>query len=307
MNRILHPGLAGYDHDIFSFRKATEPRGWSLPEDARIGICLTIVLQHFPISEKPAYPVPGMLARPWPDIGSATQRRVGLHEGLWRMLDALEARGGLPVNFVIEADALPMLDELRPQITAPQNCIFAGGRNAALLHGPHLAEAEEAAVIAGVATELSDFAGRPVTGWRSPSNAQSPATLRLLAEAGFTACGDFNNDDRAYPLHAAGHALWSVPMPHTVSDLHNIEVSRQSAAHYFEAFSAGAGWLAASQEPGPVIIPIVLHPWITGTPHRIGAFEAALDSLMARGDTRFVTAADLVAGEMAATSTARDM
>lgn len=272
---------AGYDHAMFDFRSASDPAPFTLPKGKDIIVTLTIVLQRFHIDAKPPYAVPGMLSRPWPDIGNATQREVGLHDGLWRVLDALEEMRAA-ASFVVEADALSCLEDVRERLSAEQHAIVAGGRHAMLLHGPQMPVEEEARLIAGVKTEVEAFAGRAITGWRSPYNAQSANSLALLADAGFIYCCDFNNDERPYRLKSTSGDFWSVAMPHTTSDLHNIDVSRQTAQAFFHSQLRGIDWLLASQQLRPIVYPLVLHPWIIGVPHRIETFREFLQALNAR-------------------------
>ncbi|SMH27765.1 polysaccharide deacetylase family protein [Mesorhizobium australicum] len=284
----------GYDHTIFGFRGANEPAPFVLPDGKELVVTPIVVLQRFHIDAKPPFAVPGMLARPWPDIGTATQREVGLHDGLRRVLDAFD-EAEAAATFVVEADALPHLPDMRKRLAASPHGIVAGGRHAVGLHGSHLTEEEEAGIIAVVKTELEAFFGREVAGWRSPYNAQSASTLSLLARNGFSYCGDLNNDERPYMLDAGGQSLWAVSMPHTTSDLHNIEISKQTAEDFFLAQLRGIDWLLDSSERRPIVYPLVLHPWIVGVPHRIAALASFLRDVASRRRAAFWSTDQLVA------------
>ena len=266
------------DHDQFAFRTLEDPIEFKLRAGARIAVCLTVVLQRFHLDRKPPFAVPGMIDRPYPDIGNATQREVGLRRGFWRICEMIESTG-LPTTFVVERDALPLLDG-EDILKNARHDVFAGGINATRLHMTGLAVDEERAMIRDTRDALANALSRPIDGWRSPSCSQSDATLSLLAHEGFRYCGDFANDDRPYQLTMDGRTMTSVPMQHFSSDLHNLFVMRQPMELYFESLLRGAKWLLGRKSQPAIVLPIVVHPWITGVPHRIGALGNLLQGLL---------------------------
>lgn len=269
------------DHELFPFRTLRDSAPFALPDGARVGFALTIVLQRFHVAAKPAFAVPGMLDRPYPDLGNAAQREVGLRSGLWRILEAIEdAR--IRATFVVELDALDVMPDAFEALKNPRHSVVAGGQHAVQLHTDALEPAAERAIIADCRKGLQDALGRDVGGWRSPYCSQSRATLDLLAEAGFTFCGDFQNDDRPYSVKTKTSPLTALPMHHFSSDLHNLFVMKQPVESYFKGFSEGARWLVAQGRKQPeIILPLVVHPWITGAPHRIRSFRQALQEITA--------------------------
>lgn len=269
------------DHEMFPFRTLRDSVPFALPDGARVGFALTIVLQRFHVGAKPAFPVPGMLDRPYPDLGNAAQREVGLRSGLWRILDAIEDTG-IRASFVVELDALDQIADAVDALKNPRHSVVAGGQHAAQLHTDALDPAAERAIIAKCRNGLQDALGREVRGWRSPFCSQSRTTLDLLAEAGFTYCGDFQNDDRPYSISTKTSPLTALPMHHFSSDLHNLFVMKQPTDSYFGGFCDGARWLVAQGRKQPeIILPLVVHPWVTGAPHRIRSFRRALQEITA--------------------------
>jgi hypothetical protein len=268
----------GLDHDQFSFRTIRDPLGFRLSGNAKIALNLIVILQRFHIEQKPPFAVPGMIDRPYPDVGNATQREVGLRSGFWRVCELVD-QFNLPTTFVVEQDALPLLDG-EDILRNSSHEVVAGGRNAATLHNSAMSIEEERGIIRDCRDALTATLSRSVRGWRSPSCAQSPATLRLLAEQGFGYCGDFNNDDRPYALSTEAGSMVSMPMHHFSSDLHNLFVMRQPTQLFFESILKGAKWILQRSEGSPIIIPLVIHPWISGTPHRIGHLKSLLKQLV---------------------------
>jgi len=273
-----HP--RGLDHDRFPFRTIREQTNFQLPASGRVALNLIVVLQRFHIDAKPAFPFPGMIDRPYPDVGNATQREVGLRSGFWRICELIDDLN-IPTTFVVERDALPLLkgeDILREA----RHEIVAGGQHAALLHTSAMTEDGERRIIRECRDALTDALSRPVIGWRSPSCAQSSSTLDFLADEGFVYCGDFNNDDRPYALTTRGvNRLIAMPMNHFSSDLHGIVTMKQPTQLYYDAVKKGTRWILGRKNQAPVILPLVIHPWISGVPHRIDHLRNLLKEMLA--------------------------
>jgi allantoinase len=281
------------DHDLFPFRTLNEPAAFRLPGEASIGLAITVVLQKFHLGAKPLFPYPGILDRPYPDVGNGSQRDVGMRDGLHRVLEVLDQHR-VPVTFVVEHDALPALSpDALAALRDGRNGVAAGGRHAALLHTAALGAEDERQVIRDARKAVEDAAQRPVQGWRSPGIAQSPSTLRLLAEEGFGYCGDLNNDDRPYEIMTESGSLVSVPMHHFSSDLHALFVGRQNTCEYLEGFEKAVEWLHARNTSRPVVIPMVIHPWIIGAPHRFRHWSRTLARIAARAEVSAVTGDEL--------------
>lgn len=269
----------GLDHDLFPFRTIRDAIPFRLPGDARIALNLIVVLQRFHIDAKPPFPITGMIDRPYPDVGNATQREVGLRSGFWRIRDAIE-RLGISATFVVEQDALALLEGDLDILRDGRHDVVAGGKHAAKLHTAAMPVDEERELIRGCRDTLARTLAQPIRGWRSPSCAQSPATLDLLAQEGFAYCGDYNNDDRPYVMTSKTAQLVAMPMHHFSSDLHNLIVMKQPTEMFFNSIKQGAQWILERREEPALLLPLVIHPWIIGTPHRFHQFNLFLADLV---------------------------
>jgi allantoinase len=270
----------GLDHQMFPFRTLTEDSPFKLPNAARVGLALIVVLQRFHLDDaKAPFPVPGTLDRPYPDVGNATQREVALRSGLWRIIEGIE-EFGLRASFVVEQDALPLLGDRIGVLSSDRCDVVAGGRHATLLHTSAMKVEDERRIIRECRDALQQKLGRSIKGWRSPYCSQSPVTLDLLAEEGFTYCGDFNNDDRPYLIATKATPLVSIPMHHFSSDLHSIFVMKQPPEAYFSGMRKGAEWLLKQSKSQQIMLPLVIHPWIMGAPHRYREYRRMLQDLM---------------------------
>ncbi len=284
---LATPLQAGLDHRWFPFRTTADADLFQPEEGINAVVCVIVVLQAFPIDAKATFPIVG-LNRPYPDIGTFTQRQVGCTDGLWRLADSLEALD-IPTTFALERQALPELEDIKTLLRAPAHAVIAAGEHAARVHAGEMAPGEEAGIIADCKHALEDSLGRAIVGWRSPHCSQSSETLSHLAAAGFRYVGDFANDDRPYTLTADTGALTAVPMNHFYSDLYLLHECRQPMADYVEATQAAARCLARERAPGAACLSLVVHPWLMGVPHRCEALAGLLAALRGMTGVRFMT------------------
>src|SRR5690606_20517807 len=110
------------DHHWFNFRDrgASAPLQWETPRDVTVHFLLGI--QAFPLAFKPAFPIPGGLDRPHPDLLNWTLRKVGLREGRARMLDLFEELD-IAATLSIDADALSDIAAFQARIAHPRHSL----------------------------------------------------------------------------------------------------------------------------------------------------------------------------------------
>jgi allantoinase len=281
------------DHELFEFRRLDEPSGLQLDSGVRVAVSVCIVLQGFGLEDPVPAGVAGALERPFPDIGSHSQRQVGLTDGLWRLVDAIAA-SDVPVSFIVDERSLVEVSGIHGVLKDPRHAVVAGGRHATAIHNA-MSRDEEVAAVRDIIAAIHTTLGRSVTGWRSPYCAPSALTPEILAASGLRYTGDLANDDRPYRIATSAGPLVAVPMNHFNSDLHLIKQCRQTEAEFYDAIGRAADWLLEEATPAsPAVLPVVLHPWLAGTPHRIAGFEALMSRLKARDGVAFLSSDAIV-------------
>jgi len=159
--------------------------------------------------------------------------------------------------------------------------VIANGVDMGTLHHGELDIAEEAAQIDESLGVLRDMSGQPVTGWLSPARSESMNTLDLLAERGVEYVGDWYNDDMPYPLTTVNGIVHSMPISHELDD-QTIQLQYQQSEVSF-ADQVEDAMTAVHRESSAAdgrILSLVIHPWMSGQPHRIRALRRALSSLI---------------------------
>jgi peptidoglycan/xylan/chitin deacetylase (PgdA/CDA1 family) len=287
---------AQMEHDFYSWRDTWSTGRLVWPQGARLGIWLQIATEWFPldISGKPFLPV-GAPSRPWPDTQTYTQRDYGLRVGIFRMMDALQARG-LRASALMNARVAERYPLLINYILEAGWETVAAGLDAGAIHHEGLSEEEERAMIAEAVALLKAKGITPVA-WHSPSCSQSTRTPALLLEAGFQAMVDWGNDEAPYLFKTSQGSIASLPISMETSDREMLAVRKQPLHDVERSFIAAAERLAreATESGQGRLLTLNLSPWIMGQPYRIAAFERMLDRMQAIDGVTWVGVPEILA------------
>jgi peptidoglycan/xylan/chitin deacetylase (PgdA/CDA1 family) len=284
------------EHNYYSWRDT-----WSSPRlnwgpETNLGVWIQMAVEWFPmnISRKPFLPV-GAPYRAWPDSEVYTQRDYGLRVGIFRMMDALQARN-IPVSAFMNARVAKRYPILMREILVQGYEIVAAGLDAGAIHHEGLAEDEERAMIAETLAIFESFGVKPST-WHSPSWSQSTRTARLLAEAGLEAMADWGNDEAPYLFNTGKGDIVSLPAAFELCDRDMIHTHKHRQNEVESAMIRAAKRLAReARETGQGrLLTINVSPWLLGQPYRAATFERILDGIFAEPDIRAVTVPDIMA------------
>ena len=271
----------GYDHNIYrwSALKDRPPVTW--PGGAAVAVWICISLEYFPLvpTDTP-FRASGHMQTAYPDYRHYTAREYGTRIGFYRLLDAL-AKAGVTASIAMNSAIADRYPPIVADVVAAGHEIIAHSTDMNGTIATGLPEADERALITNALDTIERVSGTRPTGWLSIARSQSWNTPRRLAEAGVRYCGDWVNDELPYAFE---NGLINLPLNHELSDRQIITVQQQSADSYAQQIHDAFDWLtgeAATQ--GGRMLPIHVTPYIMGLPYRIGAFEALLANLQARG------------------------
>jgi len=285
------------DHDRYPYRILPRTKAVAWPGGARVALWVAVHAGHFPM-DMPLKPfvAPGGMERPYPSFWDFTQRDYGNRIGIYRMMRAMEARGvkGTALLSAALAREYPVLmDDIAAAGWEPA----CAGLDMGHLHHGGVAEAEERAWIAEAASLLRGRFGDAVTGWHSPAHSESARTPDLVAGAGFTWTGGWANDDMPYAFATEAGTLTALPLPQDLSDQRMLFQQTMATEDFTAAILAAHATLDAEarQTGSGRILTLAVTPWLMGQPHRIRAFEAMLDAILARGGVWSATGAEIAA------------
>jgi peptidoglycan/xylan/chitin deacetylase (PgdA/CDA1 family) len=264
----------------------------ALPDGAKLAIWPVVNVEHWLIDN----PMPRQVLSPptgtalLPDVPNWAWHEYGMRVGFWRFADAFARRGIRPT---LSCNASVCLEYPR---------VAAAARDAGwdfMGHGfhqmpTHRVEDQRAMIFRSVEV-IAGFTQAPVLGWLGPGLTETLETPDLLAEAGIRYLGDFPVDDRPARIATTHGPLVALPYPVELNDIPVVMIQHHGEEELGRrAMLAATRLLAEAETSGARVMGIAVHPYISAVPHRIAAFEAMLDSLVALPGVVFRQGRDLL-------------
>jgi peptidoglycan/xylan/chitin deacetylase (PgdA/CDA1 family) len=228
-----------------------------------------------------------------PDYRSWTQREYGLRIGIFRVLDALKARGIRPA-IAANSMAIQRLPQL-VEIFNEWGCEWIGhAESASAMMHSGLHPEQEAQVIERSMRTIVSCTGHQPLGWLSQDWGTTPDTYKLLAQAGIRYTLDWTNDDQPYKLHTLP-SITAIPLCAEWDDvqcqwLRNLD-PRSHARLALSAFDRLR--LEAIEQQRQLVFGLTLHPWVCGMSSRIGPLRQLLSDMHTRSDVNWTQPADI--------------
>jgi peptidoglycan/xylan/chitin deacetylase (PgdA/CDA1 family) len=285
------------DHDRYPYRVMPRAAPVTWPGGARVALWVAVHAGWFPM-DMPLKPfiAPGGMERPYPSYWDFTQRDYGNRIGIYRLMKSMAARGvkGTALLSAALAREYPVLmDDIAAAGWEPA----CAGLDMGHLHHAEVPEAEERATVTEAAALLRGRFGDAVTGWHSPAHSESAVTADLVAGAGFTWTSGWANDDMPYAFATNAGELTAMPLPQDLSDQRMLMQQNMATEDFTAAILAAHATLDAEARAtgGGRVLTVAVTPWLMGQPHRIRAFGAMLDAILARGGVWSATGAEIAA------------
>ncbi len=283
----------GPDHAIHPFSAQPARRDFLWPGGKRVAAYILLHVEHTEIvppegtHRDPRFR--GAFFTGSPDWHSYSYREYGNRIGIWRVLDVLDALK-LPASVAVNLTAGRRHPEIIEACAARGFEPVAHGLSASRMVTSRMSEAEERAHILEARDGLAAI-WPGATGWLGQDHGATPATTRLLAEAGFSWSLDWANDEEPY-RHASG--LLALPPPAEWDDVQTLWLRRVPVTRWPGLVREALDRLLAEPRGGRVL-GLGVHPWMLGAPHRIRYLGEALQDLGSRDGVHLATAGALAA------------
>ena len=265
------------------------PMRW--PEGKRLAVWVVPNLEYYEYLPQ-RYDFRDQFARiRHPDIMQWSWRDYGNRVGVWRMAEAL---ADYPV--AITASTNLAIFEHCPQIAAlvrerDWEVMSHGLYNTRYL-GRSSREEERAEM--QLCLDLAQrHTGQRIRGLLGPCVTNSPWTMDLIAEAGFTYHADWVHDDVPVPVSVPEGKLVSMPYAYDTNDGPALE-GHFEADYLVDANIAQFDRLLAEATPeAGLVYCLPLHTYLIGQPHTIGALRRILDHICAADGVWFAKGGDI--------------
>ena len=219
-----------------------------------------------------------------PDVANYSWVEYGMRCGLPRIFKALEKRG-LKASAWMNAQCADVYPQAAAQ-AARAGWDFVG--HSWFQRSLKEVEDEEAEVARSI-NRLEALSGKRVRGWFGAGGGETPRTPEVLKRAGLDYTHDWLLDDLPCWMTTAEGPLLCLPYTWEINDVPMWAVQGQSSDELVKRLEATLAVLEPELEENPRVLSIGIHPHIAGVPHRMYYLEKALDMLMSRSDTIFVT------------------
>lgn len=260
------------------------------PHGAKVAVWVVPNVEHYEIDPSAVgvrNPYPRCLP---PDALNYPRREYGNRVGLDRLLEVTD-RLGVRCTVSLSLAVPIMFPEQFAEMRLRNWEFMCHG-----LYNTHylwnMPPGDERQFILDCQRRMIDATGSPMRGWFSPACSHTENTADLLAEFGIDYYCDLYHDDQPFPVRTSTGSLISIPYSMDVNDvvLHIAGADGDAFADVildqFETLSSEG--LASGR-----VMCIACHPYVTGQPHRIKAFERALRELATRDDVWFATGAEI--------------
>lgn len=223
-----------------------------------------------------------------PDIANWSWHEYGMRVGFWRLLEAFSNRGiagTLSINGHV-CEAYPRV----AGAALEAGWEFMGHGDVQI---PIHAVDDQAAMIHLAQEKIQRFTGKPALGWLGPGLTQTFETVDLLHEAGIRYIADWVLDDQPCRLNTVHGDMVAMPYSVELNDIPMMAVQHHDSQVMFTRVrdSFDRLWHEGREQPRIMAIPV--HPFLSGSPHRIRYLEQALDYILGHDQVVFWTGEEI--------------
>ena len=243
------------------------------PNGARVALWVIPNIEYFSLEERPGgYGGTGKI----PDVVMWSERDYGNRVGVWRLMEVLDRygiRGSVALNSLL-CDHHPVIIEEGNK----RKWEWMGHNESNTRRLNEAPPGEEAYIIKRTFATIERAVGTRPKGWLSSGLQETWESLDLLAAEGCQYVCDWCNDNHPYIMNLdGGRRLVSVPYPQQTNDKPAYERMYVSPGEFRDMICRTFDVLYREGADSGRVLPIALHPYISGVPHRIGALDAALE------------------------------
>ena len=260
------------DNKLYDYSPITDRDPIRWPGGARVAFYAGLNVEHFlpgrpstSFYEGTAALVPDPLNHGWRDYGP----RVGI----WRIMEIFD-RHGIRPSVLLNSDVATEYPQIIKAGVEREWAWLAHGRNNSTLQGSVPAD-EERAYLADTLQTIEQATGTRPRGWLGPGLTETFQTPRLLAELGVRYLLDWTNDDQPYPLNVPG--MLSVPYSVELNDLGLFTMRGLTGPQFLQTVIDQFDQLYADSADSGRVMPLALHPFVSGQPFRARYLDQALE------------------------------
>jgi allantoinase len=254
-----------------------------------VNLCMNIEYWPFdrPMPRGIIPPPHGAQIQP-PDVPNYSWVEYGMRCGMPRFMDILAQRG-LKASAFMNAQVTEVYPTLMQAIVdADWELVGHGWFQQSLKQA-----VDERAVIRRSLDKLAEVGAKSVRAWLGPGLGETNETPDILKESGIEFLHDWCLDDLPFWIRTKHGPMVGLPYTFELNDVPIYAVQNSSSDEILKRLEATITVFERETEKQPRVLTLGLHPHIIAVPHIAYFFEKALDLLVNRPDTVFVTSSQI--------------
>ena len=242
-----------------------------LPNGARVVVLLVVNVEQKEFDSPVGSPLTAPGGTP-PEVPAFSRFEYGLRVGVWRMMEAIQ-RIGVATTMALNASVFESYGRVVDGALQKGWAIVGH----AYYQEPLPSEPDERSVIRRTLDTIEEKTGKRPLGWLGPGLNETFDTPDVLADEGVRLVLDWVNDDQPYPLKVKSGSLLSVPYSNELNDIGVYIRSGHSAPELYERAKNALDTLLGDEPETARVLPLAVHPFIFGQPHRFPYFVKMLE------------------------------
>lgn len=221
---------------------------------------------------------------PVPDVANYSWVEYGMRVGMPRLMGLLAERG-IRASAFMNAHCADVYRSCAEAMLAA-DWEFVGQ---CWVQRSLAAEEDEVAIIDKSLARLQQLTGKKPRGWLGAGVGETFETPDLLKKRGIDWLADWYVDDLPCWMRTKHGPLIAMPYTMELNDVPLWAVQSQSSDEMLKRLEATLAVIDRELADNPKVLTLALHPHLVGVAHRAFYLAQALDLLLARDDTIFVT------------------
>jgi peptidoglycan/xylan/chitin deacetylase (PgdA/CDA1 family) len=206
------------------------------------------------------------------NLASISHANYGGNVGIWRIMEICERND---VRATIDVNGLAC--ERWPEAVRAlydQGHEIAGHGTTNDVKVTELSPEEQREEVRACSRIIEEVTGEPPVGWVGPGGAHTEETLGILAEEGYTWCGDQSDDDLPYVVAVSGRPMTIIPKHWYFNDWRAWNGGASNGAMAVEGFKDAFDFVREEALAGrPGRIDALVHAELGGRPYMAHAWE----------------------------------
>jgi len=277
-------------NDRFPYASLADRPILKWPDGKRLAVWVVPNVEHYEFK-----PSCRSVRQPWPraahpDTLHYPLKEYGNRVGIDRILDVMD-RIGIRCTVSLSLAVPVMFPDIFSEMRARQWEFMCHG-----LYNTHYLwnyeQTRERDFIRDCKVRMDALAGPVPHGWFSPACSHTVNTEDIVAECGFGYTCDLYHDDQPFPVRTSSGSLISIPYSMDVNDA-MVHINGGEGEDFARIILDQFRVLYQDSTKTGLVMCIACHPYLTGQPHRIVAFERALRHIAMHDDVWFATGMEI--------------